>query len=106
MKKIYVARDPAEANIVRGMLASHGLDVEIRGEALWTARGLLPLTTDTAPTLWVRDDDAERALALIEAVGAAPAGGDAGPWRCAKCGEEVEPELGECWSCGTARPGE
>lgn len=102
-KKIYVARDPAEANIVRGMLATHGVDVEIRGEALWSARGLIPMTSDTLPTLWVREADAERALALLESV-RADADASAAPWRCPKCGEDGEPELGECWSCGTPRP--
>jgi hypothetical protein len=23
------------------------------------------------------------------------------PWKCPKCGEEVDPEFGKCWKCGT-----
>ena len=27
-------------------------------------------------------------------------------WRCPKCGEQLEGQFTECWSCGTRRPSE
>jgi hypothetical protein len=34
MKKVFVARNPAEAHLVKGMLESHGIRAEVQGEAL------------------------------------------------------------------------
>jgi hypothetical protein len=101
VKKIYIARDPTDAGLIRGMLESYGIAVEVRGEALWGARGLIPITADTAPSIWVREDDADKARALIDAkdptvtlVREA--------WTCDRCGEDVDPELYECWACGSS----
>jgi hypothetical protein len=56
MKQVFVARNPAEAHIVKGLLESRGITAEVRGEALWGTRGETPLTPDTLPTVWVLDD--------------------------------------------------
>ena len=106
MRKVYLARHPTEAHFLKGLLASQGIEAEIRGEALFGARGELPVTTETCPSVWVLDDSQlDRALALIaehdrrerpsDSVGA--------PWRCPSCGEELEPQFTDCWRCGTAR---
>jgi len=56
MKQVFVARDPVEAHLVKGMLEARGIGVEIRGEALWGTRGETPLAADTLPSVWVLDD--------------------------------------------------
>jgi len=56
MKQVFVARDPVEAHLVKGLLESRGIDAEVRGEALWGTRGETPLTPETLPTVWVLDD--------------------------------------------------
>jgi hypothetical protein len=56
MKQVFVARNPAEAHLVKGLLESRGIQAEVRGEALWGTRGEAPLTPDTQPTVWVLDD--------------------------------------------------
>jgi hypothetical protein len=56
MKQVFVARNPAEAHLVKGMLEANGIRAEIHGEALWGTRGETPLTADTLPTVWVLDD--------------------------------------------------
>jgi hypothetical protein len=33
----------------------------------------------------------------------APPAPTGGPWKCPKCGEELEPQFGSCWKCGTVR---
>jgi len=58
VKQVFLARDVPEAHFVRGLLESHGLDVAVRGEDLWGARGELPLV-DTWPTVWVLDESCE-----------------------------------------------
>ncbi len=63
MKQVFVARNPAEAHLVQGMLESRGIRAEVRGEALWGTRGEIPLTPDSLPSVWVLDD-----LQLPEAI--------------------------------------
>jgi hypothetical protein len=56
MKQVFVARNPTEAHLVKGMLEANGIRAEVRGEDLWGTRGETPLTPDTQPTVWVLDD--------------------------------------------------
>jgi hypothetical protein len=67
MKQVFVARNPVEAHLVKGMLEARGIRAEVRGEALWGTRGETPLATDTLPSVWVFDDlqvpEATRVLA-------------------------------------------
>ena len=66
MKQVFVARNPAEAHLVKGFLETRGIHAEVRGEGLWGTRGETPLTPDTLPSVWVLDDlqvpEAMRAL--------------------------------------------
>lgn len=102
MRKVYTARDVTDAGLVRGVLETHEIEVEVRGEDLHGARGLIPISADTAPTLWVEERDFDKAKALIaEGQGPNP---NAGPsWTCSGCGETVDAELNECWSCSKVR---
>jgi hypothetical protein len=56
MKQVFVARDPVEAHLVKGLLESNGINAEVRGEALWGTRGETPLAAETLPSVWVLDD--------------------------------------------------
>ena len=67
MQQVFVARNPAEAHLVKGMLESNGIRAEVRGEALFGTRGETPVDEDTLPTVWVLDDHQERAaVRLVE----------------------------------------
>ena len=67
MKQVFVARNPTEAHLVKGLLESSGISAEVRGEALWGTRGETPLTPDTLPTVWVVDDhQATEALRIVK----------------------------------------
>ncbi len=65
MKLVYLARNPLDAQVVRGALESRGIETQVRGESLWGVRGALPVSADTAPSVWVSDADEEAALNLI-----------------------------------------
>ena len=56
MKQVYIADDPTEAHLVKGILEQYGISCEVRGEALWGARGGLPLTSEALPTIWIVDE--------------------------------------------------
>lgn len=67
MKQVFVARNPTEAHLVKGLLESNGIRAEVRGESLWGTRGETPLTPDTLPTVWVVDDQqATEAMQIVK----------------------------------------
>lgn len=125
MVKVYTAANPTHAHLVRGMLENHGIRAIVQGENLWGARGELPFTTESAPSVHVTDKDADRARQLIAEHESriAPAhcshcgydlqGLDKSrcpecgtefrsttPWNCTTCGETIEGQFDQCWRCG------
>ncbi|MBI5895555.1 MAG: DUF2007 domain-containing protein, partial [Desulfobacterales bacterium] len=55
MLKIYSARHPTEAHLLKGILASYGILSEVRSEFLFAGRGELPIGPETAPSVWILD---------------------------------------------------
>ena len=106
MKKVYIAKNPADAHLLKGLLEGENIEAEVRGEFLYGIRGEVPITPDTCPSVWIMDDsNYDKAMELIstfrEVESPSPIEGEA--WRCS-CGEENESQFTECWSCGKARP--
>ena len=82
MKKVYTAKNPADAHLLKGLLEGENIEAEVRGEFLYGVRGEVPITQDTCPSVWVMDDsDYDRAMKLVSTF-----------------------REGECLSCGNARP--
>lgn len=108
MKQVYIADDPTEAHLVKGILEQYGISCEIRGEALWISRGGVPLTSETLPTIWIKDDGRyEEAKELTERFQKGTLTTKTGSdWKCPECGEEVEGQFTDCWQCGANRPEE
>jgi hypothetical protein len=100
MTQIFVARHPTEAHLIKGVLEAAGIPAEVQGERLFAVRGEVPVTPDTQPTVWVADDQASAARAIIADSGEAGAGGGGDAWTCPQCGERVEPQFAACWKCG------
>lgn len=104
MKRIYVARNPADAHLVKGLLEGGNIAAVVRGEFLWGVRGEVPLTPETSPSVWVVDDsDYDRAKEMVssyelEANGTLQASRE---WKCPQCGEVNEGGFTDCWNCGT-----
>ena len=113
MKKVYTARDSMEAHFIRCLLEREGIEAVVFGEPLGLARGELPYTPETLPSVWVRSEDAEQALDVVEDYDMSDdMDGDDGesepldPWICPNCGEEIEGHFTDCWKCQTPRPGD
>jgi len=126
LKKVASATDPLHASLLIGVLEDYGIEAIVQGEALWGARGELPLTPESAPSIWVvHDEDAQPALealakhevdknvAVCRACGCdlrgrtkaqCPECGTSLPesdnWICADCGERCDAQFTHCWSCG------
>ncbi len=111
MKKVYTARDPMEAHFVRGLLEQQGIRAIVLGELLGLGRGELPFVEETLPSVWVDDMDDARATILVreharhEAQGLETSPSHAS-WTCGNCGQRVEGQFSDCWSCEAPRPQE
>jgi len=102
--KLYTGRDLMDAHHVRALLEGEGIPATVMGENLAIARGYLPMTQDTMPSVWIDDGDRELAIPIIANLNA-PADPTLPPWTCPHCDESVEGQFDICWNCGTTRSG-
>ncbi|MCI5124868.1 MAG: DUF2007 domain-containing protein [Candidatus Electrothrix sp. AR5] len=106
MIKIYIAQHVAEAYYVKGLVESQEIACELTNENLSSLRGELPLTAETAPTLWIHDAsqfDTARAIIAEYEEAIRRKSTDAANWVCKVCGEKSEEQFTECWNCLTSR---
>ena len=106
MVQVYSATHPTEAHYVKGLLESQGIPCEVRGESLFGARGELPITTETAPSIWVFDDSKfiEARAVIKEYENLKNINISEQPkWKCESCKEESEAQFSECWNCLKSR---
>ena len=85
-------------------LNANGVSATLAEPPLRAALGEIPFL-ETATELFL-DDAAQwdEAQALIRQFRGGPAPVRGSVWTCTGCGETHEPEFGECWNCGAARP--
>ena len=103
-QRVFIGRNPAEAHHAKGLLENEGIAAEIRGEALFGARGEVPWH-EAMPSVWVLEEDAPRAREILEDYHADDV--SSSPWEmwsCPKCGETLEGQFTQCWACGSERP--
>ncbi|WLE97876.1 MAG: DUF2007 domain-containing protein [Candidatus Electrothrix communis] len=106
MVKIYIAQHITEAYLVKGLLESQEIACELTNENLSSLRGELPMTAETAPTLWIHDAskfDAARAIIAEYEEANRRKSTSAANWVCKVCGEKSEEQFTECWNCLTSR---
>jgi len=106
MRQVYSAQHPTEAYLVKGLLESKGIESEVRGDILFGARGELPITAETAPSVWIVADTqfsaAREVILQYERNNALDISGQQ-IWICTSCGEEHGDQFSHCWNCGLAR---
>jgi hypothetical protein len=103
MQRIYSSPSSVDAHIVQGYLEQAGVQATVQGGELGSLLGAVP-ATETYTSVWVADEEAERAEGLVEEfLRSRPVEADATLWRCPNCGEELEPQFSDCWNCGTSR---
>ena len=101
--RVYTARTIAMVGHIKNVLEASGIPCFLRNEFLSAGFGELHPPSECWPEVWVTNDsDAERALELLSE--STPDREPAeGPWRCPRCGEEVDAIFAECWNCGAER---
>ncbi len=102
MTRVYTAQAIAIVSNVKNALEANGIPCILRNEFLSAGQGELP-PIECWPEVWVANDsDAERARQLVAE--ATDTRGPAGePWRCRRCGEEVDAIFAQCWNCEAER---
>ena len=98
--KVYSSPNVAMVGHLKNVLEIHGIVCEVRGEY---RDGELP--PESGPELWVRDESQLEQAKQIIAESLESNENESWAWKCPSCGEEVEGQFTECWSCGTSRPG-
>jgi hypothetical protein len=63
---VFSARDPVEAHLLRAVLESEDIEATVQGEFLFLVRGGVPFDGTTAPSVWVEDQDFDRARTVVE----------------------------------------
>jgi hypothetical protein len=105
MKQIYSARDEVDAQLAKTALDEADIESVIQPGGLGSILGELAVSEETLPSLWVREEDADRASAVLTTFKAnQPPPPTSLPWTCPNCREAIEPQFTACWKCGTARP--
>ena len=106
MIEIYGARDSIEAEFVKGLLSAEGIECVVQGTALDAARGDIPYSQSSLPSIWVNEPDLAAAQTVIDELKkGGPAHVHPQPgWTCPTCGEALEGQFTTCWKCGFERP--
>lgn len=106
MIKVYTAEHPTEAYMVKGILEADGIECTVLGDILFAARGEVPLTPETAPSVWITDERRyARAREIVRGYEEANRRKRqaSASWRCSTCGEHHEEQFSHCWRCGHPR---
>ncbi len=96
MKKLYMARENPEAELLTGLLEQRGIACSIRNESVLNAMGPLVFCY---PEVWIlNDDDFPAAQQILEDWQTEPSQ-EQTSWKCPECGEEIDAQFDACWRC-------
>jgi hypothetical protein len=101
VRRVFVAAHVTEAEFLKGLLANEGIEATLRDVESFSVLTGMPATQ---PSVWVNENDLERAEAFVNDFerGLQPSPGAA--WHCTRCGETIEAQFDSCWKCGSNRP--
>ncbi len=106
LKKIYVAANAVDAHMFKELLEQEGVQSVVRGDDFVPLQGGSLFTMETRPSVWVFDDEhVLRARELADDFRRRATSSDEtlASWTC-RCGETIEEQFTECWSCRRPKP--
>ena len=101
MKKLYMARESSEAEMLKGLMEQQGIECTIRNE---TVRDTVGPLVFCYPELWILSDEDYAAANQILADWRAAPSGERKDWTCPECGEEISGQFDSCWRCAGHEP--
>jgi hypothetical protein len=69
MRKVYTAANEADAVLAKAALENAGIDALVEPGPLQPILGTVVTTEDALPQLWVKDEDYDRAMAVLAEAG-------------------------------------
>jgi hypothetical protein len=102
MVRVFYSVTLFDVNLVKGLLEERGIRCIIRNDVLASTLGVTRM--DMHPEVLVEAEDAVRARQIIDEYLSRVKASGAAAWTCESCGEEVDAELGQCWSCLSDKP--
>jgi hypothetical protein len=104
MVRTFIARDSVQAHFVRGLLEAEGITATVLGEPLQFLGGYVPVHSNAAPSVWVRNEDETAAADVVRKYESGQGERSCDDvWTCDVCGEMLEAQFTDCWKCGTPR---
>ena len=104
--KLLVVANAVDAHLFKELLEQEGIAAVVRGDDMFPLQGGHLFRMEVRPSVWVLDDErlprAREIAADYNSRGTSSTEA-AETWNC-PCGEVVEIQFTECWSCGHARP--
>lgn len=105
VKRVHIARNPVEAQLVVDLLIQEGIPAVIRGDALFNTVEGGAAALGMLPTVWIQHDvHLERAQHLVERYERGDLSDQGRSWTCPRCGERHDPPFAVCWRCGAQQP--
>ena len=104
--KVFVAQHHPEAHLLCGMLQSEGIEAEVRKEALLSVMEASTVIPGMQPEVWILDSSQmPLALNVIERFQNQTESAETIQitWQCENCGEILESQFTDCWSCGNPK---
>ncbi len=101
MKKVYCAEHGLMTEHIKDILQEEGIDCMIKNLSLAGGMGEIP-PIECWPEVWIlEDEDYFRANSIVEDL-LKESDEYRTSWLC-QCGEKIEGQFTDCWSCGAAR---
>ena len=107
---VVFAGNISQSSLVKHIFEVHGIDSFLKDEAIGTIAPWQAAAGGAgAVKVEVAESNVDRANALIKEMSSKEAikhieKSDGEPWICPNCGEKIEAQFNECWSCQTTRP--
>ncbi|HWO43797.1 MAG TPA: DUF2007 domain-containing protein [Candidatus Eisenbacteria bacterium] len=101
MTRVYSSKDPLMIAHLKNVLETFDIRCVAKKFDLSSGAGELP-PIECWPELWVEERRAAEAKTILRKT-LAPIKAVRKPWRCHRCGEEIEGQFSECWKCGQSR---
>ena len=104
--KLLVVANAVDAHLLKELLEQEGIASVVRGDDILPLQGGHLFRMEVRPSVWVLDDERlprAQAIAADYSSRGASSAETSETWSC-PCGEVVETQFTECWSCGRTKP--